>query len=755
MFFEFFNFFFVNSNEPLAEASHCGLSVNQFTACKISYFSGILPPGEITANCNFIMLTAYAARTSGAFFVFSRSPFVYNSRCHLYSASTTTDKSRSYRAWWSNEIRRVNEDLRESHITVAQLPDFGQVKDIIKPSDLPKVQRALSELTPSNYIEQLENLGVEPPEPGWNLNQLLTNGAYLDKEKYYRKIVYRSDQKNSFRKSFVSYPRRWGKTVMIQAAAKILRWSSVKALEGPLSKAKQPVLVLNFGGWSIDFIPTYICKEINKLADAEGLQDESTGADTLRSFVGNNNAVGAVWALSDALETKDKKRPLHILIDEYDFPVVDAINPLDNDQYAKCMKFYQRFFAATKSLRGAIVVTGVSRIGMAGIFSGANHLVDVTFQHQFNGLLGLSWEEILDNYGKALPLIAKRNKLNSIEELKQKMILWYDGYRFDVSEAGNDSDTLFNPFSIHALVREGNFEPYWANSGHSSWILTQDICKYLLRSDASSFKLGLNELTSMRIDYKGLGTHSGSLPEVGTDLADVNKLRLLVALHAGYLTIKRVDNSTRSADAHVPNEEVMRDALDYLNKGSGVTRWRRDLDEGFVQDDVRVMMKAMCGEDGFLNYWREGAVIDSFYRKETVKDISEAWLERMLSFMLYLGNIRTTITQFKVPKEETSEGVPRMDVIFNGTKFAHVIELKHKRTSLDMVKKQLQGYAGRKRLKKVLNEWNKNALYWVIFFDESNLGKDEDIADVTSLEIWVEGPYETDESGLLQIRANE
>lgn len=113
----------------------------------------------------------------------------------------------------------------------------------------------------------------------------------------------------------------------------------------------------------------------------------------------------------------------------------------------------------------------------------------------------------------------------------------------------------------------------------------------------------MNERTSKYIEYKGLGTHSGSLAEVDTDLPDVNKLCLLVALHAGYLTIERVDNYTRSADAHVPNEEVIRNALDYLNKGSGMTSWRRDLNEGFVHGDVRVMMKAVCGEDGLLNYW--------------------------------------------------------------------------------------------------------------------------------------------------------
>ena len=164
----------------------------------------------------------------------------------------------------------------------------------------------------------------------------------------------------------------------------------------------------------------YICNEIRKLARAEGVHDQSENADILESYVAEQNAVGAILEISEALEAKDKSRPLHVLIDEYDYPVIRAINPFKDDKYTECMDFYRHFFAATKSVKGAIIVTGVSRIGMAGVFSGANHLDDVTFSHDLNGLLGLSWAEVTTKYGKALPLVAKRNKLKRIKELKKK-----------------------------------------------------------------------------------------------------------------------------------------------------------------------------------------------------------------------------------------------------------------------------------------------------------------------------------------------
>lgn len=90
-------------------------------------------------------------------------------------------------------------NAEESDVRLKQLSSFigsteqvlcdllVKVEIIINPTELPKVERALLDLAASNYSEKLGNLGVEPPEPGWDLDQLLTSGGYLHKKQYYRK----------------------------------------------------------------------------------------------------------------------------------------------------------------------------------------------------------------------------------------------------------------------------------------------------------------------------------------------------------------------------------------------------------------------------------------------------------------------------------------------------------------------------------------------------------------------------------------
>lgn len=119
--------------------------------------------------------------------------------------------------------------------------------------------------------------------------------------------------------------------------------------------------------------------------------------------------------------------------------------------------------------------------------------------------------------------------------------------------------------------------------------------------------------------------------------------------------------------------------------------------------------------------------------------------------MFQTGNV-TTKTQFKVAKKATTAGShPRPDMLFNGTAFAHVIELKQVGTSLEDAVEQVQGYAGSERLQNVLDVWKKPGLFWVVYFDASHLGEKEDVADVRQIKIWVEGPYETDEDGKVQV----
>ena len=135
---------------------------------------------------------------------------------------------------------------------------------------------------------------------------------------------------------------------MIQAVAKILRWGSVEASERPISEAKQPVLMLDFKGKSIDSIPEYICDKVYLLAEVAKVYDLSKQAKKLESHMKGKDAVRSIELLSEALKAKDKNLPLHVLIDEYDYPVMDSINPLDDDKYTECMKFYRGFFCSNE-----------------------------------------------------------------------------------------------------------------------------------------------------------------------------------------------------------------------------------------------------------------------------------------------------------------------------------------------------------------------------------------------------------------------
>jgi len=258
------------------------------------------------------------------------------------------------------------------------------------------------------------------------------------------------------------------------------------------------------------------------------------------------------------------------------------------------------------------------------------------------------------------------------------MISWYDGYRFDLSEAGNESDTLFNPFSIHALIRNSYFEPYWSRTGHSDWVLTQEICKALLRSITDKFKLAQDDLFSTRINYKELVSNTGLSPvTTATPSSDLKKNRLLVALHAGYLTVKGVDFEHHHAYLGIPNEEISNTALNLLNRNT--SHWKRVLDEGLAEDGVRKMMNCVGGSDGFLSFWQEGASMDPDYTHVKVKDISEDWIEKMLFYMFQIANVQSVKGQYKAPKtvsEITSGSDPRLDLVFVGTEYAHVIELK-------------------------------------------------------------------------------
>ena len=231
-----------------------------------------------------------------------------------------------------------------------------------------------------------------------------------------------------------------------------------------------------------------------------------------------------------------KEKPVCILIDEYDKPIIDY---LENENYEKAeinRKLLKKFYAGIKDLDSFIrflFVTGVSKFSQVSIFSDLNHLTDLTTNKQFSKIVGYTKNEIEKYYIKYLHRLSKEFGLSK-QEILNKIRLWYDGYSWD------GKNFLYNPFSILNLFFENEFKTYWFKSGTPTFLTK------LIRE--------------MNIDvqqYDKLFTISSD----SLDSFNIKNINLNVLLfQTGYLTIKEKivdpDDLSISYKISYPNKEV-------------------------------------------------------------------------------------------------------------------------------------------------------------------------------------------------------
>ena len=122
-------------------------------------------------------------------------------------------------------------------------------------------------------------------------------------------------------------------------------------------------------------------------------------------------------------------KPAILLIDEYDVPIQSAYV---EGYYEYAMKFLKSFYNTTfkdNPYLEKTVLTGVSRVAKESIFSGANNFVVYTvLDNEFADDFGITEEEmdkIIKDFG--------------IEDKKEQIKEWYDGYKIGNVEG------IYNP----------------------------------------------------------------------------------------------------------------------------------------------------------------------------------------------------------------------------------------------------------------------------------------------------------------------
>jgi hypothetical protein len=335
---------------------------------------------------------------------------------------------------------------------------------------------------------------------------------YVDKTGYIYKIC-----RPASSGYFLSRPRRFGKSLTLDTIAEL--FSGNRALFEGLWIADK---------W--DWSETYpvIRMSLDDIGHEGGLSEALAEAmhDIAKTFKIKLRKKLASSLFKELIESVAEKtgKQVVILIDEYDRPIVDYIDPYNLTMANKQRDILKQFFSilknASKHIR-FLLITGVSKFSKVSIFSELNHLSDLTLNKKYAALCGYTQAELEDNFKMYL----KRLPTDTLEQMK----IWYDGYSWD------GKTFVYNPFSVLNFFENETYSNFWFATGTPTFLVK-------LMRKRFAYKLEETEVSNLILE-------SFRLEEF--DALDINSL----LLQTGYLTIKE-ETPHGTFILNYPNREV-------------------------------------------------------------------------------------------------------------------------------------------------------------------------------------------------------
>ena len=197
------------------------------------------------------------------------------------------------------------------------------------------------------------------------------------------------------------------------------------------------------------YIKHYFLRDSAMLTDA----DRSFFDKVLADDTDDVTATLALHKLSDYLYRYYGKKVI-ILLDEYDTPMQEAYV---RGYWEELVAFTRSMFNATFKTNPYLiraVMTGITRVSKESIFSDLNNLkVVTTTSNEYATAFGFTEEEVFDGLIEC-----------GLEEEKEKVKFWYDGFTF-----GTHTD-IYNPWSMLNFFDTGRYGTYWANTSSNSLV---------------------------------------------------------------------------------------------------------------------------------------------------------------------------------------------------------------------------------------------------------------------------------------------
>jgi Predicted AAA-ATPase/PD-(D/E)XK nuclease superfamily len=343
------------------------------------------------------------------------------------------------------------------------------------------------------------------------------NNLYIDKTQ----LIYNLCRPKS-KNYFLSRPRRFGKSLTLDTIAQLFQ--SNKALfEG--------LWIANQWDWSEKH------SVIRFSLDAIGHKDGLTAAlqTALHKIAAEfkvkltETTPGQLFQQLIQKVARKSRKSVVILIDEYDRPIVDYIDPFDYTKAIEHRDILKEFFSilkdASKDIR-LLFITGITKFARVSIFSTLNHLTDLTLEPDFAALCGCTQAEVEHYFAPYLETMPPE----TLGYLKH----WYNGYSWD------GATFVYNPYSLLCFFRTKIYSDYWFETGTPTFLVK-------LLSKRFIYQLEEKEVSDSILSNFVLEQQ---------DNLDIDSL----LLQTGYLTIKEVLQESpmdeRTFILKHPNHEV-------------------------------------------------------------------------------------------------------------------------------------------------------------------------------------------------------
>ena len=347
---------------------------------------------------------------------------------------------------------------------------------------------------------------------------------YIDKTKY---IV--DFREKGMKYVFLSRPRRFGKSLF--ASTLQAYFEGRKELFEGLAIAdyekewvKHPVLHFDLSGakhMGIEQLERYL---------ADMLEEQETKWGYKTHLIDAN--LRLIELVKRAYNQTGKN--VVVIIDEYDAPLLDVVHEKENLQ--PLHRIIQNFYSPLKMLDPYLEFTfiiGITKFPQSSIFSGLNNLDNISMFDQYSAICGISKTELTTQMKPDIEAMGEALNM-TYEECLKELTQFYDGYHFS-----ENSEDIFNPFSLIKALNAGKIASYWFGSGTPSFLL-----KLL-----DKYHVNLSTLESQE-------TVLSSFDQSTEEMTDA----LPLLYQSGYLTIKKYEPMFQEYTLGIPNKEV-RDGL--------------------------------------------------------------------------------------------------------------------------------------------------------------------------------------------------